>query len=61
MDFTSATYYPIFLYLIVVIGFAVSALVVAAPDRAAEARRRSSRCPTNRAWTPSATPGSAST
>jgi NADH-quinone oxidoreductase subunit A len=28
MDFTLATYYPIFLYLLVVLGFAVSALVV---------------------------------
>ena len=28
MDFTLATYYPIFLFLLVVLGFAVSALVV---------------------------------
>ena len=28
MDFTLASYYPIFLYLIAVVGFAVSALVV---------------------------------
>jgi NADH-quinone oxidoreductase subunit A len=28
MDFTLATYYPIFLYLLVIIGFAVSALLV---------------------------------
>ncbi|HWG42060.1 MAG TPA: NADH-quinone oxidoreductase subunit A [Gemmataceae bacterium] len=28
MDFTLSTYYPIFLFLLVVIGFAVSALVV---------------------------------
>ncbi len=29
MDFTLSTYYPVFLYLIVIIGFAVSALVAA--------------------------------
>ena len=29
MDFTLSTYYPIFLYLVVVLGFAVSAVVVA--------------------------------
>ncbi|MGH7225043.1 MAG: NADH-quinone oxidoreductase subunit A [Gemmataceae bacterium] len=29
MDFTLATYYPILLYLLVIIGFAVSALLVA--------------------------------
>src|SRR6476620_1618522 len=28
MDFTLATYYPIFLYLLVILGFAVSALLV---------------------------------
>jgi NADH-quinone oxidoreductase subunit A len=28
MDFTLSTYYPIFLYLLVIIGFAVSALLV---------------------------------
>ena len=55
--FDLATYYPIFLYLVVVIGFAVAAMVVAAPDRAAARSRRSSRCPTSRAWTRSATPG----
>jgi NADH-quinone oxidoreductase subunit A len=29
MDFTLSTYYPVFLFLLVIIGFAVSALVVA--------------------------------
>src|SRR6516162_1115627 len=29
MDFTLATYYPIFLYLVVIIGFAVTTLVLA--------------------------------
>src|SRR5437773_2730913 len=29
MDFDLSTYYPVFLYLVVVLGFAVSALVVA--------------------------------
>src|SRR5262249_54814629 len=29
MDFTLATYYPIFIYLVVILGFAVSVLVVA--------------------------------
>ena len=30
MDFSLSTYYPIFIYLVVVLGFAVSAIVVPA-------------------------------
>ena len=34
MDFSLSTYYPIFIYLVVVVGFAVSAHRRAAADRA---------------------------
>ena len=61
MDFSLSTYYPIFIYLVVVVGFSAAAMLVPPLIVAETQDAGQARCPTNPAWTRSATPGSAST